>query len=217
MKGTPVQEYLRKSEKTPNDGMIDRVLVLRGFRSFEETEANWMADNLLKAIRTQQPDLQVADMPVSAFRLFGAVSNDPEQDNFNPEDQLPLFLEALERAQAIVLVTRETCGLPDSNIVRLTERLAAALQGEAQTDLTRNAFAKPKALVVIAFGSEGAYSAAGNLTSAWVRFGCSVPRRGICFWDGGRGDITKAAGLGKQILMLARGLVLALPGGERAE
>ncbi len=200
---TPIGEYLRKGSM----GDPRKLLVLRGFRPFEEQEANWMADQVIRGMRSQSPDLEVSDMPISAFRLLAGVTNDPDDQHFDPKDQLPLFLDPLGAADAVLLASHETAGFPDSNMVRLTERMYQAIHGKDPSEEVQKAFSKPKMLGVVVYGGSGAYQAALTMAGAWARFGCMIPKRGLTIYDGHRGDIKKATDMGNQLVGLGRNLM----------
>ena len=206
---TPIDRYLRK--QAPEGSR--RVLVLRGYRPYEEVEANWMADQCLRGMRTVVPDLDVADMALSAFRVLGAVTNDPDDAAFNPKDQFPLFLDALAQAEVVLLATHESAGFPDGNLVRLTERLYQGMQQTQVPEAVTAAFGTPKTLGVLVYGGSAAYQAATALSAAWCRFGCSLPKKGLNVYDLHRGDITRANDIGNQLMHTARGL---LAGGPKA-
>jgi NADPH-dependent FMN reductase len=194
-----VDDYLRKGQGG------GKLLVLRGYRRNQEREANWMADQVVRSVRSMRPDIEIADWAITDYRLCTGVSNDPEDQHFDLKDQFPLFLEPLAQADAVLLVSREHGGFPDSNIVRLTERLAQTLHSPLPEPVKR-AFSKTKPVGVLVYGTAGAHQAAAALLGAWVHFGCTVPKRGMTCYDAFRGDITKAADIGQQLMILARGL-----------
>jgi hypothetical protein len=157
-----------------------KVLVLRGQRSFEDEDNAWAVDQVLRRLKMLIPDMELADVALPSYRLLSHVSNDPDDSAFSPEDQLPLVMEPLKKANVVIVASAASCGFPTADLVRLVERLAVRQKTEDSEPMFNR-----KLLSVIVTGNYGTYDAAKAVAGAFVTFGFSLARRGFIFWEDG--------------------------------
>jgi hypothetical protein len=186
-RGIPV-ETLRKAADPVT---APRVLVLRGQRSFEDEDNAWALNQVLRRLKAYIPTLELQDMALPSYRILANVSNDPDDTLFSPDDQFPLVFDALKQADIMIVASHQHHGFPSADIVRILERLADLAHarrdaGEFEPLLNKMAIA------IITNGGLGAYPAALATAGAFSRFGCTLVRHGIAFWDGyEKGAMTK--------------------------
>lgn len=180
-----------------------KLLVLRGRRSFEDEDQGWATDQVLKRLRVLLPDLEVADMALSSYRILSGVSNDPEDTMFAPDDQFPLVLDAMKKSDVVLLSMHERCGMPNADTVRLFERLGEAHEAHAK-DKEEPFMFEPKPSAVIGIGGYGVYYASSACASALSRLGLITVAGGIVTYDkDNKGDIEKDKLFGASLDQLA--------------
>jgi multimeric flavodoxin WrbA len=187
IEGIPVNDLFKATETEDL-----KLAILRHVRTFEDEDVAWATDQIVKRVREGFPEVAVSDNSLPNYRIISRASNDPESKDFRPDDQFPVLLDILQRADAIVIGCRSACGMPDSRLVRVIERLHAAMKAKRDNnkggpDDHRPLFG-PKALAVVAIGGAGACGASKAVAAAFNKFGCILAPKAAMGWDEGDGD-----------------------------
>lgn len=201
IKGIPIASILAKADPIE----APKLTVVRGLQSFEDSDSNKLADLLVRRMKDAEPELEVADIYLPMYRILTNVTNDPDDKKFAPEDQFPAVYDAIRRADVLVFVTRESCGFPDSNTVRLVERLSQKCKLAKESGKVSLFDRKVSAVVV--YGGCGVFNAASTLASALNKFGAITTRQGMLFWDKHRGNYEKDEQFTKRLERTATDLV----------
>lgn len=167
-----------------------KLTVLRGLRSYEDESSNWIVDQVVRRLRKMSSELEVADLYLPMYRILGEVSNDPDSERFSPEDQFPSLLAPIQNADIVLVASRERCGFPDANTVRLLERLGELAETKSKESPGAKIFDGAPCAVVV-HGGCGAAHAALTLGAALNRLGTIITSCGLLSWDEGRGKVMK--------------------------
>lgn len=201
IQAVPVSDLYRAAD--PHSAK--KLTVVRGLRGYEDETSNWATNQVIQNLRKLNQELEIADLYLPMFKVLGGVSNDPEDDLFSPEDQFPALLEPLGSADMILFATRECCGFPDANVVRLLERLGELARKKSKENEGAKLFEGLPAGVIVS-GCYGVHSAATLLAGALNKFGLHVVRHGLAFWDKKRGNPYKSNEFAANLELMARDL-----------
>ncbi len=193
-------EKLRKAVSDPITA--PKVTVVRCVRAYEHEEVNWMADQLVRQLQNDLPEVEVADLFLSTYRILSGVSNDPDDKQFDPRDQFPAVLEPILNSDMFIVAACSHYGLPHSNVVRLFERLHEHSREQAKEGERPTVFDGIPGAVLI-HGGEQAHMAAMNVMCAINCMGCSIVEHGTAAWDKNKGKVYKSDEFGDQLDKIA--------------
>ena len=187
IRGIPIEDILRKSEDPFEE---PKVCVVRGVRSYEDEGSNWAADQVVKSIKRILPEAQIADVSIPSYRVLSGVSNDPDSSIFDPKDQFPIILDMIKQSDVLLFAATESCGFPDSNTVRLFQRLAEYIHDKKESG-DKDPHFKNKIAGIVVHGKCGVYQAMSNMNAACNKMGITVVRRGLAGWNKKQGSMYK--------------------------
>jgi hypothetical protein len=147
-------------------------------------------------------------MSLPALTILSGGSDDPDSPQFTAGDQWPEVLDAIKRADMILIGAREFGGLPDSRATLVVERMclkASEIDDPAKSLIT------PKPVGIIVLGGHVATQAAQLLAGSWCRFGAILPARGMVAWCG-EGNIYKNEDLRIKLDQLGLSMIGVLKG-----
>lgn len=196
--------HVNDLRKAADPHRAHKLTVVRGLRGYEDENSNWAANQVIQALRKLNPEMEIADLYLPMFKVLGGVSNDPENDAFSPDDQFPALIGPLKGADMMLFATRECCGMPDANMVRVIERLSE-LARQKKKEKGGTLFDKCPTGVVMN-GCYGVHSASITLAGALNKLGLHIVQHGLAFWDRKRGNMMKSMEFADSLDLMARDL-----------
>ena len=212
VKGIPVGDLIKSEPEEL------KLAIIRHTWEFNDEAVAWAVDQVAKQIRDGFPDLAISDNALPSFKVVSRASTDPESKAFQPGDQFPVLLDVLRRSDMVVFGFRSDCGMPDSRVVRLIERLHITVEEKKLKDQggpdDHRPFFATKPLAVVSVGGPGVCEASGKVALALSHMGFVLAPAGSRGWDdsGGKSIFKDSdfqaclARLGDDMLKLAKSL-----------